>query len=98
MKTSQEIIAPIYLQLFAKNGLETDNIITELIMLSETHGVADLFNLEGITPSLHDNDKNIIYFSVAVIPSLQQSQNAVEYIKSVFENLFNNYPKYTEPL
>lgn len=98
MKTSQEIIAPIYLQLFAKNGLETDNVITELIMLSETHGVSELFNLEGITPSPHDNDKNIIYFSVTVMPSLQQSQNAIEYIKSVFENLFNYYPKYTEPL
>lgn len=98
MKTSQEIIAPIYLQLFAKNGLETDNVITELIMLSESHGVSDLFNLEGITPSLHDDDKNIIYFSVIIIPSLEQSNKAVEYIKSVFENLFNYYPKYTEPI
>lgn len=98
MKTSQEIIAPIYLQLFAKNGLETDNVITELIMLSENHGVSDLFNLEGITPSLHDDDKNIIYFSVTIVPSLEQSNKAVEYIKSVFENLFNYYPKYTEPI
>lgn len=98
MKTSQEITAPVYLQLYTKNGLETDNVITELIMLSETHDVADLFNLEGISPSLHDADKNIVYFSVTIIPSLQRSVNAVEYIKSIFENLFTFYPKYTEPL
>ena len=98
MKTSQEIVAPIYLQLYAKNGLETDNVITELIMLSETHNVSDLFNLEGITPSLHDKDKNIIYFSVTMVPSIAQSNDAVEYIKAIFENFFNNYPKYTEPL
>ena len=98
MKTSQEITAPVYLQLFTKNGLETDNVITELIMLSETYNVADLFNLEGISPSMNDSDKNIIYFSVTIIPSLQRSVNAIEYIKAIFENLFSYYPKYTEPL
>lgn len=98
MKTSEEIVAPVFLQLYARNGLETDNIITELIMLSETYNVSDLFNLEGISPSLHDKNKNIIYFSVTLVPIITQSSNAVEYIKAIFENFFNYYPKYTEPL
>lgn len=98
MKIQQEIVVPVYLQLFTKNGLETDNVISELVLLSETHNVAELFNLEGIAPSLHDSDKNIVYFSVTIVPSLQNSVNAIEYIKSVFENMFNYYPKYTEPL
>ena len=98
MNNSQEIVAPVYLQLFTKNGLETDNVITELIMLSENFNVTDLFNLEGIAPSLHDSDKNIIYISVAIVPTLEQSKDALEYIKAIFTNLFNYYPKYTEPL
>lgn len=98
MNNSQEIVAPVYLQLFTKNGLETDNVITELIMLSETFNVTDLFNLEGIAPSLHDSDKNIIYISVAIVPTLEQSKDALDYIKAIFTNLFNYYPKYTEPL
>ena len=98
MNNSQEIVAPVYLQLFTKNGLETDNVITELIMLSENFNVTDLFNLEGIAPSLHDSDKNIIYISVAIVPTLERSKDALEYIKAIFTNLFNYYPKYTEPL
>lgn len=98
MKTSSEIIAPVYLQLYAKNGLETDTVISELTALAAKFQVDDLFQLEGLAPSLHDSDRNIIYISVTVIPSINNGHRAVEYIQAIFENFFNNYPKYTEPI
>lgn len=98
MKTLHDIVAPVFIQLYAKNGLETDTLISELSSLAEQYQVADLFVLEGITPSLNDLDKNIIYISVTLMPSLTKSERAVEYIQSIFENFFNNYPKYTEPI
>lgn len=98
MKTSNEIAAPVYIQLYAKNGLETDSLISELSSLSEEYKICDLFTLEGITPSLNDKERNIIYISVLLVPSLSQGERAVEYIQAIFENFFNNYPKYTEPI
>lgn len=98
MKNLNDIVAPVYLELHTKNNLETDVLVDELISLANKYHVDDAFSLEGIVENINDNEKAIVYISLSVIPSLQQGEAIVAYIKAIFENYFNYYPKFTEPL
>lgn len=98
MKNLNEIIAPVYLELHTKNGLDTDVLVDELTSLAEKYHVIDAFQLEGIVQNVNDNNKTIVYISLTVVPSIQQGVEVIEYIKAIFENYFNYYPKFTEPV
>jgi hypothetical protein len=98
MKNENEISAKVFLELIARKGVETDNTIDELFELARGHGVSDIVELEGVVEHIYGRDNTSIYISVLLLPTLQQSTSALMFIKSIFEQLFSYYPKYTEPL
>lgn len=98
MKITSDITAPLYLELICKKGIETDNLINEVTELASLMKVQDVFQLEGIVESIMDDDKSLIIISVAVVPVTPKGEDALAFVKAVFENFFNYYPKYTEPI
>lgn len=98
MKNEHETSAKVFLELVARKGIETDNTIDELFEIAKKHGVSDIIELEGVVEHIHGRDNTSIYISVLLIPTLQQSTSALMFIKSLFEQMFSYYPKYTEPL
>jgi hypothetical protein len=98
MKINSEINAPVYLELVCKKGIETDKIIDELTDLASSYLIPDCFSLQGIVDSLIDNEKCVVIFSVDILPNMPKGEDALGFIKAVFETFFNYYPKYTEPI
>lgn len=98
MKINSDISAPVYLELVSKKGLETDNLINEIMFLAEESNMNDCFQLEGIIDSIMDNEKSVVIISVSITPNTPKGAEALKFIKLLFENFFNYYPKYTEPI
>jgi hypothetical protein len=98
MKINSDITAPLYMELICRKGIETDNLINEIMDLATMQDCSDVVLLEGIVDSILDNEKSVVIISITVKPASEEGLRAIHFIKSVFENFFSYYPKYTEPI
>lgn len=98
MKINSDVTAPLYMELICRKGNETDNLIDEIMELAALQNCAEFVMLEGIIDSIINNDKSVIIISVTIKPASDEGLRTVNFIKSIFENFFSYYPKYTEPI
>ena len=86
------------MELICRKGIETDNLIDEIMESATLQDCSDFVLLEGIVDSILDDEKSVIIISITIKPATDEGLRAVNFIKSVFENFFSYYPKYTEPI
>jgi hypothetical protein len=96
MKNLKDIQLPIFIELDCYNIKEVDDVSAGVKKIAEISGVSDITTLESVHHHPYYDNAAVIVFAVKV--SANKSEPVVDFLKNVFENYYQNYPRFAEPV
>lgn len=96
--TTEPINLPIFIRLIEKKGQATDKLVETLRNMSQEFNVIENVKLNSINFNPTDSSENILIYSIDnELSDKEASKRMLNFLKQIWEKLFDNYPAYTEP-
>ena len=96
MKNLKDIQLPIFIELDCYNIKEVDDVAAGVKKIAEISGIGDITSLESVQHHPYYDNAAVLIFSIKVAGNT--GDPVVEFLKKVFENYYQNYPRFAEPV
>lgn len=96
MKNLKDMQLPIFIELDCYNLKEVDDIASGVKLLAESFNIEDTLELQSIHHHPYYDSAAVIVFSILV--NTGGNSGVIDFLKNVFENYYQNYPRFAEPI
>lgn len=97
MKNFKDLNVPIFIDLDCKSSKEVDFIVKSMQDLAVETNLESNVALKLVQPHPYYNETAVATFSILTNVS-ENGDNVVKFLESVFENYYQNYPRFAEPV